>query len=141
MPKVTAVTVAVTALILIALTGCAAGSEDAGNESPAPVVSESVAPSAVPTPSKTPESAITAPAPRTPEEEAYLSVTLPDLSGWGTVLTEQEALDAARYACEQIAALPAGHTIIDRYKIQPLPGDTEAANSVIVREAITHFCP
>lgn len=141
MPKVTAATLAVTGLLLIALTGCSGGADSAGEESAAPVASASATPSATPTPTETPEAAPTVSVAATPEEEAYLAVTLPDLAGWGTVLTEQEALDAGRYACEQIAALPAGHTIIDRYEIQPLPGDTEAANSVVVREAITHFCP
>lgn len=132
---------ALAVLLVLTLTGCAGAPGDAGESTPAPVGTASASPSAAPTPSATPEAVPTVSVATTPEEEAYLAVTLPDLAGWGTVLTEQEALDAGRFACEQIAALPAGHTIIDRYEIQPLPGDTEAANSVIVREAITHFCP
>lgn len=132
---------ALAAVLVLALTGCAGVTEDAGGEISAPAATVTVTPSATPTPSESPAAPAAASAASTPSEEAFLDVAIPELAGWGTVLSEQEAIDAGWYACEQIATLPAGSTIADRYKIQPLPGDTEAANGVIVREAIAHFCP
>lgn len=133
--------IAVVALLALTLTGCAGVADDAGNERSEPVATETAAPSAAPTTPETPEAAPTVSVASTPAEEAFLAVVVSDLAGEETTLTEQEALDAGHYACEQIAALPEGATIIDRYNIKPLPGLTDGANSVIVREAIANFCP
>lgn len=132
---------ALAVLLVLTLTGCSGASDQAGDESPSPVATETATPTAAPTPSETPEAAPTATVATTPAEEAFLAVVLSDLAGEETALTEQQALDAGHYACEQIAALPEGATIIDRYNIRPLPESTEGANSVIVREAIANFCP
>lgn len=129
---------ALAAVLVLTLTGCAGVTEDAGDDIPAPAVTVTETPSAPPVPTETPESA---PVATNPTEESFLGVVISDLAGEEATLTEREALDAGYSACEQIAALPEGATIIDRYNIKPLPGSSEGANSVIVREAIAHFCP
>ena len=103
MPKVTAATLAVTALIVLGLTGCTGTPESSGDERTAPTVADSPAPS----PTRDPLVA------ETPEEvnadEQFVAEARDRLAGLGAATsipnaTDDQLVDAGREACEQLVA-------------------------------------
>lgn len=98
MPKVTGVTIAATALILMALTGCAGGADDAGGsaESAAPLVAESPQAPAV-----------------DDADVAFLESVRANLPA-DTIIpnaTDEQLLVAGKDACDQRADDPTGDNI------------------------------
>lgn len=146
MPKVTAATLAVTGLLLIALTGCSAGADDAGGERTAPTATESAtAEESAPLVSESPEATEADPTPGpieyTPEptaeadtgtgEDAYIASAQEYLSGWGyRSFTDDQVLSAGLYACES-----SNPDLIVIEGIDPLH------NVEIVTRAHTILCP
>lgn len=133
MPKVTAATLAVTGLLLIALTGCSGGAHDAGDERTSPVASESAAPLVAETPETD------------PNEEGFLKsfrdlqVTYPSII---PNATDEQLLAAGLEACERLAA---GEESTD---ISLIEGEKRAETSQmyldsisIVTAARTTLCP
>lgn len=144
MPKVTAATLAVTGLLLVALTGCTGGAESAGDESLAPTASE---------PATLEESAaplVTEPPQPTQEEAAPLEVESPEWkpptknelqSTWygqfGKTLQLAglefpllaDALSVGQYVCDKSRA---GISPADILAIQGLPAGSEYVNTEVV---------
>lgn len=100
MPKVTAATVAVTALLLIALTGCADGADSVSDESTAPSASDSVTPDETAAP-------LVAGAPQEVDdaqvEAEFIEAVRDRLSKIQSQIpdaTDEQLLSAARKACD-----------------------------------------
>lgn len=123
MPKVTGATVAVTALILITLTGCAGAPESAGDESPEPVASPSATPegTAAPLVAETPAESTQVDA-----ETAYLEF-LRAHPREGTVIpnaTDAQRLEAGYKICALLAQGEEGQdiTVIEGEQRNPESG-------------------
>lgn len=99
MPKVTAATLAVTALILIGLTGCADATGNAADEHTAPTGADSPAPSTTPDP-------LVAETPSAQQADAaFLSFVRGRLATFPSQIpdaTDEQLLDAAAIACERL---------------------------------------
>lgn len=130
---------ALTAVLVLALTGCASGPDDAGDERTAPIASESATPeeSAAPTPevsaapiTAAPEPADPPAAPATSEDE-FVAAAQNYLNGWGYWdFTNEQLLGAGLYACESTEAEP-----------QVIEGIDPLHNAEIVTQARTILCP
>lgn len=123
MPKVTAATVAVTALLLISLTGCAGAVDDAGDESTGPAASETATPteSAGPLVAEKPAETDEGDA-----ETAYLEF-LRDHPREGTVIpnaTDEQRLEAGYKICALLAQGEEGQdiTVIEGEQRNPESG-------------------
>lgn len=137
MPKVTAATVAVAGLFLIALTGCAGGTDSAGGGGAAPAVSDTAAPLVAETPDETMVEEDKA-------EEAFLAAFREIQTTYASVIpdaTDQQLLDAGYEACERLAA---GEASTD---ISLIEGEERNAQSEmyldsvsIVGAAAPHLC-
>lgn len=108
MPKVTAATLAVTALIVLGLTGCAGTRESAGDERAAPQVSESAPPLVAETPDASGEGDVDA---AFLEKFHEIRATMPGESVIPNAADEQ-LLTAGKEACERLRAGEPSDTIV-----------------------------
>lgn len=139
MPKVTAATLAVTGLLLIALAGCAGEADSAGEESAAPVVSAS----ATPEESAAPLVAETADPDSTDADRIFLEYVDAALQPDTQIADAADAslIDAGHQACEQILA---GVPIED---VRVIEGETPNASgyyadsSNVRNAAQVAYCP
>lgn len=121
MPKVTAATLAVTALIVLGLTGCTGTPESTGDERTAPQTSESPAAVETETPDE-PELSET--------EQAWV-----DNETWDTfAIAKEDRLPSAMLACEEFAA---GKTTQE----MTLPGVPADLTDYFANGARDWFCP
>ena len=124
MPKITAATLTVTALLIVGLTGCAGGTDDTTSapettqESTAPLVAETSEPA-------------------TTSEQAYLDLIRPALEINPTDLpesvTDEQLLSAGQVACDQLAtgATPEDVRVIENEK----PGPSGYVGSILIATA------
>lgn len=128
------VSIAASVLVALALTGCAGGPEEVGNEGTTPVATEETA---TPTPevsaapiTAAPEPSDLPAAPATPEDE-FVAAAQNYLNGWGYWdFTNEQLLGAGLYACESADAEP-----------QVIEGIDPLHNAEIVSQARTILCP
>lgn len=97
MPKVTAATVAVATLLALTLTGCAGGSESAGDAPAVPETSESVSPLVAETPTPQEGGDTDAFVKAFRDLQATYPSTIPDA-------TDEQLVAAGREACTRLAA-------------------------------------
>lgn len=135
MPKVTAATLAVTALMLITLTGCASAAGDAGDERTAPAASESAAPLVAETPAPSDPGGDDA-------EQAFLDYVRENLPTPTSIpdATDEQLLTAGEDACSRLAAgEPAdGMVVVDGE--QPWENGYYYDSSAIVGGASRYLC-
>lgn len=139
MPKVTGATVAVTGLLLIALTGCAGGVESAGDESTAPVVSES----ATPEETAAPLTAETIDPGTSDADQIFLEYVDASLQPDTQIAdaADSSLIDAGHNACEQI------HSGVPIEDVRVIDGETPNASgyyadsSSIRNAAQVAYCP
>lgn len=137
MPKVTAATLSVTGLLLIALTGCSGGTDSAGEQRTAPTTSESETPEE----SAAPLTAETADPETTDADEVFLAYVRDVLVPQSQITdaTDQQLIDAGHEACAQLEAGVAYEDVRVVEGEQPL-NDTYYDSSAVMNGAITAYC-
>ena len=140
MPKVTAAALAVTAVFVLGLTGCAGANGSATAERTAPETSEPATPSETPEPLKA-----ESPATEADADQLFLAEARDRLSGLGSATTIPNASD------EQLIA--AGHEACDALMNQQPFNDVSVVqgeervqgsyldSAAIASAAILYFCP
>lgn len=133
-------TVALTALLLVTLTGCAGGAEDAGDERSAPVASESATPEETAAPLTAEEPANEGDSPDAKFLEYVRGALLPETQIGDA--TDEQLIEAGHGACEQLESGTALEDVrvVDGETAHPSTGayyDTSA----ILSGAILNYCP
>lgn len=139
MPKLTGVTVAATAALLLALGGCA-GTPEAADAPLTAAPSTPAAQSASPTPPPSDgpvevTTSPTAPAAEAPLADQWIAETTEWFAGKGVVITEEQVRAAANFACDQ---LDAG---VDISSIQPLTGEVDPEVVSTFMANMSTYCP
>lgn len=135
---------ALAAVLLLTLTGCAGGAEDAADERTAPALTPSAttaAPSAAPTATaapitEEPVSPDPSIAPSQADNEIeFIAYTAPFLADQGYNLTDEQVLGAGLYACELIAqgGNPEVITVVE--------GSPEYVSEQVAANAVSMLCP
>lgn len=129
------VTGALAVLLALTLTGCSGGAEEAADERPAPVASESAAPLVAETPTAEPEES---------DAEAKFIALVGESLPANTIIpdaTDEQLIAAGMEACELIRAGtdPADIRLIDGE--QPNGADIYADTSAIMNSALLTLCP
>ncbi|UGS27573.1 hypothetical protein K8F61_05130 [Microbacterium resistens] len=126
MPKRTsAATIAVAAVLLLTLAGCAGTPESPASEPTAPAAATSAPPAETPTPTDAPTGPVEVTAAPSPEStwtlrDQVIADIHASLVGQGYNVTTEQVVQAADYTCEQLAAG------VDKSEIVPFTGDFPA---------------
>ena len=134
MPKVTAAAIAVTALLLIGPTGCTGTTPSAGNESTAPVASESTPPHVAESPTAEPE---------VPDAEARFLALVGESLPVDTIIpdvTDEQLVAAGMEACDRLRAgeMPDTMSLIEGE--QKNDADIYPDSSAIISSACLTLC-
>ncbi|AZH78337.1 MULTISPECIES: DUF732 domain-containing protein [Microbacterium] len=134
MPKVTATTIAVTALLLVGLTGCTGTTPSAGNESTAPAASEPAPPHVTESPTAEPEAS--------DAEAAFLALVGESLPVETIIpdVTDAQLLAAGQEACDRLRAGEVPDTMSLIEGEQKNDADIYADSSAIISSARLTLC-
>jgi hypothetical protein len=134
MPKVTATTIAVTALLLVGLTGCTGTTPSAENESTAPAASESTPPQVAESPTAEPEA---------PDAEATFLALVGESLPVDTIIpdvTDAQLLAAGLEACDRLRGGETPETMSLIEGEQKNDADIYADSSAIISSARLTLC-